>query len=130
MQVVHPICYGIEGYAAQLPGYRLRVRDDGTSHTAWRDLGTTDEQLLAWRTWRNEPGCPIAVLESTGVYWQSISHVVANTWEVVSPMHARCASSQTKRPIKPMPLDWRHSSSMSWSICASSRHLRCKRGVI
>ena len=58
MQVVHPICYGIEGYAAQLPGYRLRVRDDGTSHTAWRDLGTTDEQLLAWRTWRNEPGCP------------------------------------------------------------------------
>jgi len=38
---------------------------------------------------------PIAVLESTGVYWQSISHVVVNTWEVVA--HAR---SVRQRPEK------------------------------
>ena len=38
---------------------------------------------MACRTWLNEHGCPIAVLESTGVYWKPMYHVLVATLEVV-----------------------------------------------
>ena len=83
MHVVHPICCGIDGHPAQLTACLRRVQDDGTIHTEWRDFGTTYDQLLACRAWLDEQGCPIAVLESTGVYWKPIYHVLAETLEVV-----------------------------------------------
>jgi len=83
MQVVHPVCCGIDGHAAQLTACLRQVNDDGQISTAWRDFGTTYDQLLALRAWLDEPGCPIVVLESTGVYWQPIYHVLVETLEVV-----------------------------------------------
>lgn len=83
MQVIHPVCCGIDGHAAQLTACLRRVGDDGTIHTEWRDFGTIYDQLLVCRTWLNEQGCPIVVLESTGVYWKPIYHVLVETLEVV-----------------------------------------------
>jgi transposase len=54
MQVVHPVCCGIDGHAAQLTARLRRVNDAGQISTEWRDFGTTYEQLLACRTWLNE----------------------------------------------------------------------------
>jgi transposase len=96
MQVVHPVCCGIDGHAAQLTACLRQVGEDGTVHTAWRDFGTTYEQLLACRTWLNEQGCPIVVVESTGVYWKPIYHVLVKTLEVV----AANARSVRQRPGK------------------------------
>lgn len=83
MQVMHPVCGGIDGHAAQLTACLRQVGEDGTIHTAWRDFGTTYDQLVACRTWLTEQGCPIVVLESTGVYWKPIYHVLVETLEVV-----------------------------------------------
>jgi transposase len=83
MQVIHPVCCGIDGHAVQLTACLRRVGDDGTIHTAWRDFGTTYDQLLALRAWLDEQRCPIAVVESTGVYWKPIYHVLVETLEVV-----------------------------------------------
>jgi transposase len=74
MQVVHPVCCGIDGHAAQLAACLRRVNTDGQISTEWRDFGTTYDQLLPLRAWLAEQGCPIAVLESTGVYWKPIYH--------------------------------------------------------
>ena len=83
MQVVHPVCCGIDGHAAQLTACLRRVNDAGQISTEWRDFGTTYDQLLALRAWLAEQGCPIAVLESTGVYWKPIYHVLVETLEIV-----------------------------------------------
>jgi transposase len=83
MHVVHPVCGGIDAHPAQLTACLRRVQDDRTIHTAWRDFGTTSAQRVACRTWLNEHGCPIAVLERTGVYWQPMYHVLVATLEVV-----------------------------------------------
>lgn len=83
MPVVHPVCWGIDGHAAQLTAWLRQVHAGGQISTEWRDCGTTYAQLLALRAWRDEQGCPIVVLESTGVYWQPISHVLGETLEVV-----------------------------------------------
>lgn len=83
MQVVYPVCCGIDGQAAQLTACLRRVHEDGTMRTAWRDFGTTYDQLLACRPWLNEQNCPIVVRESPGVYWKPIDHVLVETLEVV-----------------------------------------------
>ena len=83
MQVVHPVCYGIDGHAAQWTACLRRVHDNGQISTAWRDFGPTYDQLLALRAWLDEPGCPIAVIERTGVYWKPIDHVVVETLAIV-----------------------------------------------
>jgi transposase len=75
MQVVHPVCGGMDGHAAQLTACLRRVHTDGQRSTEWRDFGTTYDQLLVLRAWLAEHGCPIAVLESTGVSWKPIYHV-------------------------------------------------------
>jgi hypothetical protein len=51
MQVLHPVCCGIDGQAAQLMACLRRVGEDGMIQTSWRDLGTTSDQLLALRAW-------------------------------------------------------------------------------
>ena len=83
MHVVHPVCCGIDGHPAQLSACLRRVSDEGTIHTEWRDFGTTYDQLLALRAWLDEQRCPIVVIESTGVYWKPIYHVLVQTLEVV-----------------------------------------------
>ena len=83
MHVVHPVCWGMDGHAAPLTVCVRRVGDAGTISTAWRDFGTTYEQLLTCRPGLNEQGCPIGVLERTGVYWQPSYPVLVTTLEVV-----------------------------------------------
>ena len=89
MHVMHPVCCGLAGHPTQLTACRRRVGEDGTIHTAWRDFGPTSDQRLALRVWRDEPGGPIVVLESTGGDWQPIDHVLGERLEgVVAPAHA------------------------------------------
>jgi transposase len=66
----------------------------GAASTAER-LATYD-QLLALRAWLDAQSCPIDVLESTGVYWKPIYHVLVETLEIVVA-HAR---SMRQRPGK------------------------------
>ena len=81
--VVHPVCCGIDGHPTQLTACLRRVGDEGTAHTEWRDFHTTYEQLVACRDWLTAQDCPLVVLESTGVYWKPIYHVLVETVEVI-----------------------------------------------
>ena len=96
LHVVPPVCGGIDGHPAPRSACLRRVRDAGTIHTAWRDFGTTYDQRLALRAWLDEQRGPIVVLESTGGYWQPLSHVVVQTLEVVVAQ----ARSGRQRPGK------------------------------
>jgi transposase len=74
MQVLHPICCGLDGHPTQLTAGLRRVSDDGHVTTELRDWGTTSGALVAWRPWLEDQGCPVVVLESTGVSWQPMYH--------------------------------------------------------
>ena len=54
MEVVHPVCCGIDGHAAQLTACLRRVVEAGTVHTDWQEFGTTYDELLALRLWLDE----------------------------------------------------------------------------
>jgi len=82
MQVLHPICCGIDVHAAQLTACLRRVSDDGQIRTELVNWGTTYRELLALRTWLQEHQCPVVAMESTGVYWKPVYHVLSEAVEV------------------------------------------------
>src|SRR5207244_5870668 len=47
-----------------------------------REFATTSPSLLALSDWLVEQHCPVVAMESTGVYWKPVYHVLAGTVEV------------------------------------------------
>jgi transposase len=83
MPVVHPICCGIDVHQAQLTACLRRVDTDGQVTTDIREFATTDDALLTLSTWLIEQQCPVVALESTGVSWRPVDHVLVGTVEVL-----------------------------------------------
>lgn len=75
MQVVHPVCCGIDCHQAVLSACLRRVSPAGQRTLTSRACGTTYRDLLALSDWLVAEGCPIGAMESTGVYWKPIYHL-------------------------------------------------------
>jgi transposase len=87
---VHPICGGIDVHQAPRTACLRRVTADGPVSQAVRALATTYPALLAVRDWRSAQPCPVVAMESTGVSWRPVYHVLAGTVEgLVGNAHAR-----------------------------------------
>jgi transposase len=82
MQVVHPVCCGIDCHQAQLTACLRRVSEDGSITTALREFGTTYGELLALSDWLVAESCPVVAMESTGVYWKPVYHVLSAVVDV------------------------------------------------
>jgi transposase len=82
MQVIHPVCCGIDVHAAQLTACLRRVSEDGQITTEVVEYGTTYGALVAFRSWLQAHQCPIVAIESTGVYWKPVYHVLSEAVEV------------------------------------------------
>ena len=83
MPVVHPLCCGIDVHQAQLTACLRRVDADGQVTQEVREFATTYDALLSLRTWLTEEQCPVAALESTGVYGRPVYHVLEGMVEVL-----------------------------------------------
>jgi transposase len=83
MEVVHPSCCGIDVHQAQLTACLRRVTEDGRVTQAVRACATAYPALLAWLDGLSAQGCPVVAMESTGVYWRPVYHVLSGTIEVV-----------------------------------------------
>jgi transposase len=83
MEVVHPSCCGIDVHQAQLTACLRRVTEDGRVTQEVRACATTYPALLAWLDGLSAQGCPVVAMESTGVYWRPVYHVLSGTIEVV-----------------------------------------------
>ena len=82
MQIINPVCCGIDCHQAVLSACLRRVSADGQITTELREFHTTYDALLALSDWLVAVGCPIVALESTGVYWKPVYHVLSAVVEV------------------------------------------------
>src|SRR5918995_6743829 len=78
MEILHPICCGLDVHAKTVVAC-LIVNGKKTTRT----FGTMTQELLEMSDWLLESGCPIVVMESTGVYWKPIYNVLEGVCEVV-----------------------------------------------
>ena len=72
MQVIYPVCCGIDAHAAQLAACLRRVSADGHITTELHDSGTTYRARIAFRPWLQAHQCPVVAMESTGVYGKPV----------------------------------------------------------
>jgi transposase len=83
MQIVHAVCCGLDVHQATLTACLRRVSEEGQITTQLRESGTTYPELLALGDWLVAQDCPVVAMESTGVYWKPIYHVLSGVVEVV-----------------------------------------------
>jgi transposase len=79
METIHPICCGLDVHQATVTACLRRVNSDGTISVELDEFDTTVKDLTALADWLVEAGCPIAAMESTGVYWKPV-------WNILSPL--------------------------------------------
>lgn len=77
MELMHARCAGLDVHKESVV-VCLRVQVDGRVRHEVRTFGTTTGALLDLAAWLAAEGCTHAVLESTGVYWKPVWHVLTS----------------------------------------------------
>ena len=75
MEVLYPRCAGLDVHQQTVVAC-VRVADGARVETHVRTVGTTTGDLLALSDWLGEYGCTHVAMESTGVYWKPVWHVL------------------------------------------------------
>src|SRR5437870_6198878 len=90
MDVVHPKCAGLDVHQQTVVAC-ARVVSGASVHHEVRTFGTSTPELLALSDWLTARGCTHVAMESTGVYWKPVWHVLEGSFELVlaNAMHIR-----------------------------------------
>jgi hypothetical protein len=90
MDVVHPKCAGLDVHQQTVVACARVVSGTTITHDV-RTFGTTTVALLALGDWLGAHGCTHVAMESTGVYWKPVWHVLDGHFELVlaNAMHIR-----------------------------------------
>ena len=83
MDVVNPVCCGLDIHKARISACLLRAEPDGRVRRELRSFGTMTADLEQLAAWLAAARCPIAAMESTGVYWQPIWNVLEGRLELL-----------------------------------------------
>ncbi len=82
MEVLHRVIAGLDVHAKQVVAC-LRVQQGKRCRRTLRQFPTTTPGLLELHAWLIEAGCPLVVIESTGVYWQPVFNILEGSIEVI-----------------------------------------------
>jgi transposase len=90
MDIVYARCAGLDVHqktvvaCARLPG------PGGVTHEV-RSFGTSTRELLELADWLTDRGCTHVAMESTGVYWKPVWHILEGNFELLlaNAMHIR-----------------------------------------
>jgi transposase len=95
MELMHPQCGGLDVHQHSVVACARVVTGSTITHDV-RTFGTTTANLLALSDWLTAYGCTQVAVESTGVYWKPVWHVLEGSFALVlaNAMHVRVAASQ------------------------------------
>ena len=82
MEVVHPRCAGLDVHKETVVAC-VRVIEGRRVQQQVRTFPTTTHELLRLSDWLTESGCTQVAMESTGVYWKPVWHVLEGSFELV-----------------------------------------------
>jgi len=90
MDVLHPTCAGLDVHQQTVVACARIVVGNAVTHDV-RTFGTTTPELLTLSDWLTAHGCTHVAMESTGVYWKPVWHVLDGAFELVlaNAMHIR-----------------------------------------
>jgi len=90
MDVIHPRCAGLDVHKDSVVACARAVAG-GKVQQEVRTFSTTTQGLLELADWLRERECTHAAMESTGVYWKPVWHVLEDSVELVlaNAMHIK-----------------------------------------
>lgn len=90
MELLHPRCAGLDVHQQTVVACARVVAGSSVAHDV-RTFGTTTPALLALSDWLAAHDCTHVAMESTGVYWKPVWHVLEGSFELVlaNAMHIR-----------------------------------------
>lgn len=90
MDILHPKCAGLDVHQQTVVACARVVGGNAVTHDV-RTFGTTTPELLTLSDWLTAHGCTHVAMESTGVYWKPVWHVLDGQFELVlaNAMHIR-----------------------------------------
>src|SRR5512133_2376267 len=80
--IVYPRCAGLDVHKKFVVACRLRVDRQGKDQRELRKFGTMTGELQELAEWLAEGGVTHVAMESTGVYWQPIYHILEEHFEI------------------------------------------------
>ena len=84
MEVLHRRCAGLDVHKKTVVAC-IRIAEGGKVQREVREFGTATRALYALAEWLTECGCSHAAMESTGVYWKPVWHVLEVSWAGLCP---------------------------------------------
>jgi len=93
MDVMHRIIVGLDVHLAVVVA-TLRVQRGRKVTRDRRQFETTVPELLKLLDWLVEAGCPVAIIESSGVYWKPVFNILEGSLDVwlVNAYHAKAVA--------------------------------------
>jgi transposase len=82
MEVVHLNCAGVDVHARRVMVCSRVVSEKGVNREV-RTYGTDTRALQRLREWLQSRGCAHVAMESTGIYWKPVWHVLEGAFELV-----------------------------------------------
>jgi len=81
MEVVYPRCSGLDVHKRFVVGC-LSLIHNGERHKEIRQFSTMTSDLHVLKEWLKAAGCTHIAMESTGVYWKPLFHVLEGEFEI------------------------------------------------
>ena len=100
MELVHAVCCGLDVHKASVSACIRRVMEGGIIKLEERTFETTMRGLKALLDWLMESGCGIVAMESTGVYWKPVYHVLSPSVKVLVANPAEVKQRKGKKTDK------------------------------
>jgi transposase len=82
MEVIYSRCAGLDVHKESVVAC-VRIAEGGKVQREVRTFGTTTRELLELSDWLSSHECTHVALESTGVYWKPVWHVLEPSFELV-----------------------------------------------
>lgn len=83
VNVVHPVCCGMDVHKEKISACLLKPGEGEQQEVEIREFGTFTDELIRLKEWLLENGCPIVVMESTGIYWRPVHNILEESVTVM-----------------------------------------------
>jgi len=83
MEHIFPCCAGLDVHKESVEASVRRIEPTGRLHQQTRHWGTMTRDLLAMADWMAAQGVTHVAMESTGVYWKPIYHLLESRFTVL-----------------------------------------------
>ena len=125
MDVVHLKCAGLDVHAQTVVACARLGSGKAVAYDR-RTFGTTTPELLALSDWLTAHGCTHVAMESSGIYWKPVWHVLDGHFELVLANAMHSATSPVARATSTTPPGSPTCSRTVSSGAASCRPRPCK----